>query len=126
VGGALVVGIVAAYFVVNFYRDGVPRSRISYTAKDQSYLDLTARDDYYAVVRKLGAPAHDRWQTETGAIQYRALTYPERAYTIILMGTDRKAVAYIGTVDANWNPLHSVQFPHGGSTDSLLRELKRF
>jgi len=126
VGGALVVGIVAAYFVVNFYRDGVPRSRVSYTAKDQSYLDLTARDDYYAVVRKLGAPMHDRWQTETGTIQYRALTYPDRAYTVILMGTDRKEAAYIGTVDQNWNPVHSVQFPHGGSTDSLLRGLKRF
>jgi hypothetical protein len=126
VGGALVIGIVAAYFVVNFYRDGIPRPRIAYTAKDQSYLELTARDDYYDVVRKLGAPANDRWQTETGTIQYRALSYPDRAYTVILMGTDRKGASYIGTLDANWNPIHSVQFPHGGSTDSLLRGLKRF
>lgn len=126
VGGALVAGIVAAYVVVNFYRVSVPRSRVVYTAKDQSFLDLTTHDDYFAVVRKLGPPTHDRWQTETGALQYRALSYPERSYTVILMGTDRKQAAYIGTLDENWTPIHSVQFSHGGSTDSLLRGLKRF
>jgi hypothetical protein len=121
VGGALVVGIVAAYFVVNFYRAGAPRPRITYTAKDQSYLDLTARDDYPAVVRKLGAPARDRWQSEAGAIQYRALSYTDRAYTIILMGADRKGASYIGTLDENWKPLRTFS-----STDSLLRCLPRF
>ena len=126
VGGALVVGIVAAYFVVNFYRGGSPRPRVTYTAKDQSYLDLTARDDYWAVVRKLGVPARDHWQSETGAIQYRALSYADRAYTIILMGASRKGASYIGTLDENWKPVHSVEFPHGGSTDSLLRGLQRF
>src|ERR1700722_17744292 len=98
VGGALVVGIVAAYFVVNFYRGGGPRPRITHPAKDQSYLDLTARDDYRAVVRRLGAPVRDRWQSETGAVQYRALSYTNRAYTVILMGPGRKGAAYIGTL----------------------------
>lgn len=126
IGGALIVGIVAAWVVVNLYRDGTPRSRVTYTAKDQTYLELTGHDDYYAVVRKLGEPVRDHWQTETGAIQYRALSYPDRAYTVILMGTDRKSALYIGTLDDHWNPVHSVQFPHGGSTDSLLRGLRRF
>lgn len=126
VGGALVVGIVAAYFVVNLYRGGPPRPRITYTAKDQSYLDLTARDDYWAVVHKLGAPARDRWQSETGAIQYRAMSYSDRAYTVILMGAGRQGASYIGTLDENWKPLHAVELPHGGNTDSLLRGLRRF
>jgi hypothetical protein len=126
VGGALVLGIVAAYFVVNFYRGSAPRSHVVYTAKDQSYLDLTAHDDYYDVVRKLGPPQRDRWQTENGAIQFRALSYPDRAYTVILMGTNRKDAAYIGTLDENWNPLHYVRLPGGGATGSLLRGLKPF
>jgi len=126
VGGALVVGIVAAYFVVNFYRDAVPRSRITYTLSDQSYLALTAQDDYGAVVRKLGTPVRDRWLTDTGAFQYRALSYPDRAYTVILMGPDRQQAGYIGTLDANWNPIHSVALPGRGSADSLLRALPRF
>ncbi len=125
VGGALVVGIVAAYFVVNLYR-GAPRPRIIYTAKDQSYLDLTARDDYRAVVRKLGPPVRDRWQSETGATQYRALSYTGRAYTVILMGAVRQKAAYIGTLDENWKPVHAVELANGPGSDSLLRSLQRF
>ncbi|MGA2592431.1 MAG: hypothetical protein ABSH32_21170 [Bryobacteraceae bacterium] len=126
VGGILVVGVVAAYFVVNFYRDAVPRSRISYTVSDQSYLALTAQDDFGAVVRKLGTPVRDRWMTEGGAHQYRALSYPDRAYTIVLMGADRQKAAYIGALDENWNPIHAVEIPGGASADSLLRALPRF
>jgi hypothetical protein len=120
VGGALVVGIVAAYFVVNFYRGGTPRLRVTYTVKDQSYLRLSALDDYAAVVRKLGAPAQDRWQRETGARNYRALSYTDRAYTVILMDAGRGGASYIGTLDQNWKPLHTI-----GNTD-LLRGLPRF
>ena len=126
VGGALVVGIVAAYFVVNLYRGGPPRPRITYTAKDQSYLALTARDDYQAVVRKLGAPARDRWQRETGAVRYRALSYTDRACTVILMDAGHGGASYIGTLDENWKPVHAVELQDGGSTDSLLRGLPRF
>ena len=32
--------------------------------KDQQFLDLTSRDDYLAIVQKLGLPASDRWQSE--------------------------------------------------------------
>jgi hypothetical protein len=73
------------------------------------------------VVRKLGAPARDRWQSETAAIQYRALSYTDRAYTIILMGPDRQGASYIGTLDENWKPLRTFS-----SSDSLLRGLPRF
>jgi len=110
VGGALVAGIVAAYFVVNFYRDVAPRTRVIYTAKDPSYLDLTARDDYDAVVRKLGAPRRDRWQAR-GSAEYRALSYPERGWTVLLMGADRQHARYVGTLDAQGKPLHSVESP---------------
>jgi len=126
VGSALVVGIVAAYFVVNFYRDGVPRSRIAYTAGDQSYLALTAHDDYGAVVRRLGRPARDRWLADAGGPQYRALSYPDRAYTVILVGADRRTAVYAGTLGENGNPLHAAALASGGSADSLLRALPRF
>lgn len=116
VGGALVAGIVAAYCAINFYRDSVPRARVAYTVKDRSYLDLTARDDYDAVVRRLGAPARDRWQT--GAIPYRALAYPDRGYTVILSGADRPRALYAGTLDANWNPV-------AGGGGPLLRQVQR-
>jgi hypothetical protein len=126
VGGALVLGIVAAYFAVNFYRDSVLRPRIAYMAKDQTYLSLTAQDDYDAVVRKMGAPAHDRWQGPAGGTQYRALSYSDRACTIILMAADGRNATYIGALDANWNPVHAVRLPDGAAAEPLLRALPRF
>ena len=129
IGGALVLGIVAAYVAVNFYRDSVLRPRIAYMAKDRTYLSLTAQDDYGAVVRKLGAPAHDRWQSPAGGTRYRALSYPDRACTIILMATEGNDASnhatYIGTLDANWNPVHSAALSKGDA-GALLRSLPRF
>jgi hypothetical protein len=126
VGFTMLVGVVASFIAVNVFREGPLRPRIVYNGGDQSYLQLTHDDDYYAVVRRLGNPGQDRWQSETGAIQFRRLWYPERAYSVILMGDARNDARYIGTVDANWTPLHWVPLRAGGSTLSTLRELKKF
>lgn len=127
IGGALVVAIFVYVLAVNLNRVGELRQRnVVINTSDQQYLDLTSRDDYLAIVQKMGQPATDRWQSETNSIQVRALGYPDRKYTIILMGSDRRAASYIGVMDENWNPLHSVELHSGGTTSSLLRNLKRF
>ena len=125
VGGALVLGIVAAFVMVNFYRDSVLRPRMAYMAKDRIYLSLTAQDDYHAVVRKLGAPAHDRWLGPADGTRYRALWYPDRACIIIMMAANGADATYIGALDANWNPIHSVRLAQGDA-GALLRSLPRF
>ena len=109
VGGALVLGIVAAYVAVNFYRESTLRPRVSLTARDKSFYDLGARDTYDSVVRKLGAPAGDHWRAAENGRRYRALWYPERAWTVVLAGADGQEPVYIGTLDADWNPIHAVQ-----------------
>lgn len=124
-GGVLVLGIVAAYVAVNFYRDSVLRPRTAYMARERAILSLTAQDDYNAVVRKLGAPAQDRWQSAAGGARYRALWYPDRACTIILMAANGGIATYIGTMDANWNPLHAARLATGDA-GTLLRSLPRF
>lgn len=126
VGAVLLAGIVAYLLMANLFREGVLRPRTNYTTRDQSYLELRSHDDFYSVVGKLGPPARDRWMSETGEIQYRALSYPQRSYTVILMGTDRKTATYVGTVDENWKPVHAVPFRSGGNTFSMLRGLRRF
>ena len=75
---------------------------------------------------KLGEPVSDHWLSDTGELQYEALAYPARKVTVILMGGDRKSVLYIGTMDQNWQPIHSVTLHSGGNTDSLLRGLHKF
>ena len=119
--GAVIAFIVMAVFVVY-----VSRPRVVYTTRDQTYLGLTGRDDRTAVVLKLGEPATDHWQSDNGELQYEALAYPDKHLTIILMGSDRKSVHYIGAMDQSWTPVHAVPLRSGGSTDSLLRGLHRF
>jgi hypothetical protein len=99
---------------------------VEFTSVDQDFLSLTHNDDYYAVVRKLGAPARDRWRAETGELQYRALWYPQRSYHVILMGSSRAEARYIGAMDDNWRVIHYVELAGGGDTASILRSLPRF
>jgi hypothetical protein len=121
VGAAVTVAILLYVLAVS-----LSRQRVVFTAKDQTYMGLTGRDDRTEVVVKLGEPASDHWQSESGALQYEALDYPDRKVTVILMGGDRKSVQYVGTMDKDWKPVHSVTLRSGGTTDSLLRGLKRF
>jgi hypothetical protein len=121
IGVAVLVAILGYVLAVN-----LSRQRVVFTARDQAYIGLSARDDRTAVVTKLGEPAIDRWRIGGGELQYEALGYPERKLTVILMGSDRNTVQYIGTMDQNWRPVHSVTLRSGGDTSSLLRNLGRF
>lgn len=126
IGIALVVAIGLYALAVNLNRIGDLRQKnVVFTAADQSFLDLSSRDTFAGVVGKLGPPAQDRVQ-EVGTIHYRALDYPDRRYTVILMGPDRETAHYIGVMDENWKPVHSVDLRSGGTTLSLLRDLKKF
>jgi len=121
---AAVGGLVGLYLVaVAFTRVGELRQKnVVFVGSDQSYLSLNGHDDYLSVTQKLGGqPATDR-TVETGTILYRALGYPARRYTVILMGADKSSMTYIGTVDQNWHAVRSVN----AHTDALLRSLKPF
>jgi hypothetical protein len=126
IGGVIGLAIVIYLLSLNFVRVGEVRQRIRFTTRDQTYLELSGRDDYFAIVMKIGKPGQEHWQSETGAIQYQALSYPDRGYTLILMGSDRKSALYIGAFDKNWTPIHSVDLRSGGTTFAMLRELKKF
>ncbi|MBI4873006.1 MAG: hypothetical protein HY822_00075 [Acidobacteria bacterium] len=121
--GALVVGILGCVLIVSIFR-GRAGDRVEYHGIIQASLGLTAGDDTFAVVRRLGQPAGEAWYSEVGALQYRAMRYPD--YTIILMGTERDKVRYIGAMNKEWKPIDAVQLPDGRSTASMLRALRRF
>jgi len=121
IGGAVLIAIVAYILAVNLSRE-----RVVLTARDQTYMGLNGHDDRTAVISKLGEPTNDRWKSESGELQYEAMSYPERKLTVILMGSDRKSALYIGAVDHNWQPVHTVSLRGGGDTASLLRNLRRF
>ena len=109
----------------------LPDTKPTVAAKDQTYLELTRDDDYFAVVRKLGRPSAERWKPRAGEIQYEALEYKDRGYAVILMGTKQEEVHYIGTMGLGadgkgWAPLHSIDYTHGAGTMGILRGLEKF
>jgi hypothetical protein len=118
---AIAVAIVAFVLIL-----GLSKQRVVYTTRDQTYLGLTGRDDRTEVVLKLGEPATERWQSESGTMQFEALGYPDRKLTVILMGSDRKSMFYIGAMDDKWRPVHWIENRSGGNTASLLAGLRRF
>jgi hypothetical protein len=121
---AVAIGLYIAAVSLTRIRD-IRQSNITFTASDQTFLELSRNDDYTAIVSKLGPPASDR-SREVGSIEYRALGYTERKYHVILMGSDARTAKYIGVLDDNWKPLHLVELHQGGTTLSLLRNLHRF
>ncbi|HTS25253.1 MAG TPA: hypothetical protein VMH81_05230 [Bryobacteraceae bacterium] len=127
VGGALAGAILLYIAAVNLDRVSEFRQRTAGSgARDQQYLALSSRDDYLSVVQALGPPATDHWQSGPPARQFRALAYPDRKYTIVLMSIERRPATYIGTMDGNWKPIHSVELRSGGVSYALLRNLKPF
>jgi hypothetical protein len=118
--GAFVVIYLAA---ISFTRVGELRQKSpTFVGRDQTFVSLNSRDDYLGVTQKLGGPPTTDREQETGTILYRALGYPDRRYTVILMGRDKGSMTYIGTMDQNWHPINSIN----AQTDSLLRGLKQF
>jgi len=122
VGAVLTAIGVCIVLAVSFRSERSPHIR--YSTVMQSELGLTGRDDYFAVVRKLGTPEVDIWRSDRAEMQYRVLRYPGLGISVILMGADRDKALYIGSVDQNWRPVNAVSLPGGRDTYSLLRSLK--
>ncbi|MGH9671766.1 MAG: hypothetical protein ACRD44_01170 [Bryobacteraceae bacterium] len=121
---SLGIGILACFAVISFFRRSESGGNVQLRPLVQLEINLTAGDDYFAVVRKLGEPSGDRWLSDSGERQYRALTYPN--LTVILMGPDRQSMTYIGAKDKDWKNIHSVNLPGGQNSSSMMRSLKRF
>ena len=114
------IGILACVAVVAVLSWG--SRRVVYQPVVQSDLGFTTNDDYYSVVNKLGVPTEDKWRSELGEMQYRRLSYPQQGLSVILMGSDRKDMHYVGAMDKDWKVIHSID----RDTGFMLRKLKRF
>ncbi len=123
IGKMLLFAIAAAIVVVvagiALFRDS--QTRVKFTPVVQSDIVFTARDDYFAVERRLGAPAEDKWKSEQGEIQYRYLWYPQQGIAVILMGADRDKALYIGELDKEGHVIHSVD----RNMEQILRRFRK-
>lgn len=125
VGAGLLLALAACLHVtaLNLMHTGVGRQRATLVS-DHSYLDLNGADRYQDVVAKLGEPAADQWTPASAGLRYRALSYPVRHFTAILLGTERDSAAYIGSMDSAGRVIHSVPLAAGGTTYPLLRNFR--
>lgn len=120
------LGLTGCVLAISLYRGGVIASRAFYSPALQSGVVLTPQDDYFAIERKLGKPARERWHNDAGQREYRLLVYPQRGVYVILMGRDRSDMRYIGALDRRWTPINTVNLPGYGNTYELLSQLPRF
>jgi len=116
---AVGVSILLVVVVIGFLQDS--QSRVKFTPVVQSDIVFSARDDYFAVERRLGKPAEDKWRSDQGEIQYRYLWYPQQSLAVILMGTDRDKALYIGELDKEGRVIHSVD----RNMEQILRRFKK-
>lgn len=95
---------------------------------DQRYLGLGSNDSYFEVVSKLARPESERWiSDEEDELQFQALQYPSRRYTVIMMGGSRAEMRYIGTLhEPTRSVLDSARIARGGDTSSMMRNLPEF
>jgi hypothetical protein len=121
-----VATVLVSLLVLVVFRDWVFAPRISYRPVVETSLGLSISDDYNSVVDRLGKPASDRWQTEKGALQFRALSYPQQKLHVILMGQDRRHMRYIGAMDDKWQVVDAVRLGRKADSSSLLGSLPKF
>jgi hypothetical protein len=125
IAGALVLGVAGCIVLIGLFRTSREGSRIVYRPIFQADLGLSASDDYQSVIRKLGNPVTDRWQSDKGEMKYRMLEYPDKGYSVVLMGTERDKVLYIGALDGAGRVIDSIRLHGGGDTAGLLRTLNK-
>jgi hypothetical protein len=105
--GSIAVGFVACLAVVVVMRDTDMGAPSIWTTRSVD-MGLTARDDYAAVLDKLGAPANDDWLKTASGRGYRRLWYPGRRVAVILAGESRETARYAGAFSRSGRVVHAA------------------
>jgi len=118
--GSVAAGFLVCLAVMFVVRDAHLGTGFGWTSAQSRWPNLNARDDYDAVVKKLGSPASDRWfESQIGPGGYRRLWYPRRGVTVVLTGTNRNHARYAGTLNRDDEIIHSVDAGLANELDSV-------
>ena len=129
IGAGLLVSLLGFLaFVGGFHNPLESLFKPDTSTVDQRYLGLGSNDSYFEVVGRLSAPESEQWiSDDEDELQFQALHYPSRRYTVIMMGGSRAEMRYLGTVHApTRSVLDSARLARGGDTSSLMRNLPDF
>jgi hypothetical protein len=117
--GSIAAGFLACLAVIFVVRDAHLGPGFGWTSGSLRIPNLNARDDYDAVVKKLGTPASDRWfESHVGPGGYRRLWYPRRGVTVILNGASSNSARYAGMLNRDGEIIQSVDVGLANELDS--------
>lgn len=89
-------------------------------------LPFNSSDDYLSIVSRIGHPAWTAERPAPGGLQFYLLRYPERSYTLVLLGSERDQAHYAGAIGRGGRVIHSVPLPDGADSAMALQSLLTF
>ena len=119
--GVVATAILACLVGMVIFRDSPLSTRARFfSAPPRLALPFTAHDDYMTIVEKLGRPDSGRVRPSPDGREYFLLRYPDRSFTVVLLGAVREEARYIGALGRGGRVVHSVALPGGEDSTALL------
>jgi len=119
--GAVAAGILTCIVGMVIFRDATAGSRARFFGSPSRLaLPFTGADDYESVVGRIGYPESTRSRPSPDGSVFYLLRYPDRGFTVVLLGVDRADASYVGALGRGGRVVHSVTLPNGQNSAALL------
>ena len=119
--GAVAAGILTCVVGMVIFRDATAGARARFLKPvSRVSLPFTANDDYESVVDRIGYPESTRSRPSPDGSVFYLLRYPDRGFTVVLLGVDRADASYVGALGRGGRVVHSVTLPNGQNSAALL------
>src|SRR6185369_1311585 len=107
--GAVAAGILTCIVGMVIFRDATAGSRARFFGSPSRLaLHFTGADDYESVVGRIGYPESTRSRPSPDGSVFYLLRYPDRGFTVVLLGVDRADASYVGALGRGGRVVHSV------------------
>ena len=119
--GAVAAGILTCIVGMVIFRDATAGSRTRFFGSPTRLaLPFTGADDYESVVGRIGYPESTRSRPSPDGSIFYLLRYPDRGFTVVLLGPERAQASYVGALGRGGRVVHSVTLPNGQNSAALL------
>ena len=119
--GAVAAGILTCIVGMVIFRDATAGSRARFFGSPTRLaLPFTGADDYESVVGRIGYPESTRSRLSPNGSVFYLLRYPDRGFTVVLLGAERAQASYVGALGRGGRVVHSITLPSGQNSAALL------
>ena len=119
--GVVAAGILTCVISMVIFRDATAGSRARFFGSPTRLaLPFTAADDYESVVGRIGYPEATRSRPSPDGSVFYLLRYPDRGFTLVLLGPERAQASYVGALGRGGRVVHSITLPDGRNSAALL------